>query len=867
MPPRQSSSLSFLPSMGKSPPKTPPPVAFSTPVLSSSLLVPESMDRTLAPPSLEPPLLGAEANHRADYGESFYVDDSQAPSCNIYSSHGSIDRGDSETSEAKADSISSKEPTPKEDTPTHVSPNAPGILSLAPPAIERVMFSDPEDIDADAFEVLQDGDSSTPVVIPVRNIDFVPLFNYTAPSLQPSRSPSPPPPVDDRGQLLTKHNYHPAALPRSAIYKASSGKKKKKVTFTAPLPSQPSLSPTPRDELQEAPTSTQRAPQGWVTREVNERAKDAKPREQKHSTAFLSQKPLPRTPPKMPSPEPEGVSQGQQRRKEVEPMKKEHSLLFTSPLSKGVVLSPRQRDIVPAPTFSLSRSPESIVGRNEKEERSPVFDDEDAPTFAKISPSDCNPSPTPTGFNLEKFEQSCDIFTIQPPDLEKVDSEQLTPEVDVVIPEQPPVEEEGVQEEVQDQEEDEETLLSVARRIREKMRSPPQGSPPKTPYVSSSPKVPGSPATTPPPVRVSQESNDTEYSVLLISPDKGSGKADTGAGDQIVISDEDKGEAVEENGFAISDSNCNLAMLFERRKEKEFTRQTSELSSPPTPRETPMKVVRVDDDASSHSSSNTPVSPPPSSNKKRKLSSIATRGSGILVRLSSNSVVGKAFTPLFSTPPRLGNTDEQNVTPEKQKIQPPAPVTPPDIDILGMSGDEEPQVEQKRRRKEGSASKKRKKGERVTLSSIGADKVDFAAATKECALCKINTDDTERLVTLGELMGGKPDAAHPSMIRKCVGRRSRPIPLDLFHEVMYFHWHCLRYAQLSVDDEDTLTHALTEAISTECSGCLETGATVKCSVPSCTDYYHLPCALLIPQVKLNNKRGTLLCPDHSKKRS
>ena len=64
--------------------------------------------------------------------------------------------------------------------------------------------------------------------------------------------------------------------------------------------------------------------------------------------------------------------------------------------------------------------------------------------------------------------------------------------------------------------------------------------------------------------------------------------------------------------------------------------------------------------------------------------------------------------------------------------------------------------------------KKTRKEEHREMRELGDEKLVFAEATKECALCKINTDDQSRLANLGELMQGKPLKEHPEMIRKCV---------------------------------------------------------------------------------------------------
>eukprot|EP01064_Diplonema_japonicum_P002168 TRINITY_DN1138_c0_g1_i2.p1 TRINITY_DN1138_c0_g1~~TRINITY_DN1138_c0_g1_i2.p1 ORF type:complete len:884 (+),score=194.04 TRINITY_DN1138_c0_g1_i2:81-2732(+) len=880
-PPRPSSSLSFLPSMGKSSPKaqTPP---LSAPLLSSSVIAPESLDGLLAPPSLEVPI--DTAGRDLDYGESFYVDDSLAASCNVYSSFGSM-QGEEEAplpqQQAPLESQTGEVyPKEAEEVPSVTPPR----LSLAPPSFLSPVVMLGDDVSCSDTDAIQDGDSSTPVVIPVRNMDFVPLFNYTAPSLQPTRSPSPPPPVDDQGVLLTKHNYHPAALPRFDIYKPVSGKPVKKVTFTVTV--SPTLSSTQvsKEDMSQGQGIT--PTQGWHTRESNE-SNEAYERDQKEAKqmyAILSQRPKssPRskTPPS--SSDDSSMEKTPQKKVKQEAKKKEHSLLFTSPLSKGVVLSPKRTEAVPAPTFSFMRSPDP----SKDDDRSPVFDEEDGPTVTAHQPS---PSKPPTTFSLDRFEQSCDVFAIRPSDMGKVDSQQLTPEVVPDAPEEPGPNEnepedaelEGIREE--NEEEDRgETLLSLARRLREKMLSPPvdKQSPPKTLVI------------TPPCIQISQESS--EYSALLVSPIKGDkppedakeGKTDHR--EVISISDESKDslpvkkveklEKLEE----VSDSNCNLATLLERRQI---------MSESPRDRASPAKgSPEREESESSSDTADTPISPPPAGVvRKRKVPTLpGGPGSGILVRLSSNSCNGKSFTPLFNTPPRTGVDEADDVTPERQKM-PPRPITPPAIDLgLEVDGpavdnDTPPKKKQKKEGEAGSTAKAGKRGPegeneapqkkrrskkkepKVTLNSIGAERVDFAAATKECALCKVNTDDTERLATLGELMEGKSNEAHAAMIRKCVGRRSRPIPLELFREVMYFHWHCLRYAHLSVDDHDALCASLTEGYNTECAGCLEHGATVKCNHSDCNKHYHLPCALLVPQVLLNNKKGRLFCPDHHPK--
>ncbi|KAJ9470521.1 hypothetical protein DIPPA_18520 [Diplonema papillatum] len=268
--------------------------------------------------------------------------------------------------------------------------------------------------------------------------------------------------------------------------------------------------------------------------------------------------------------------------------------------------------------------------------------------------------------------------------------------------------------------------------------------------------------------------------------------------------------------------------------------------------------------------------------KKAKVSApgaarAARSAAGVFV--SMPQIDRKGFTPLFGSPVRGERNREELVevsmspvvTPPKGPGAKPGgsgggamtpPTTPPPR--AAACGDASPKSGSKRVADSESPSKKRLQAEKRIMESLSPEAVKFAEATKECALCKVNTDDTARLTTLGELMEGRSRAEHPELIRKGVGRRSRPIPLRKFHQVLYFHWHCLRYAQLSVDDPELLGQHLLNSLSTECAGCTEAGATIPCSEPLCSRFYHLPCALLLPDVVLNNRKGTLTCPEHRK---
>ena len=174
----------------------------------------------------------------------------------------------------------------------------------------------------------------------------------------------------------------------------------------------------------------------------------------------------------------------------------------------------------------------------------------------------------------------------------------------------------------------------------------------------------------------------------------------------------------------------------------------------------------------------------------------------------------KNFTPLFdrNTLPEEAFTEEmRDVTPPRGvQVQEPL-LTPPVPSHRDRSG-----VEARRR----TASPQRE-----------------MVRAKECALCRGSTE---------EVRGG---------VEEVVGRRAAA-QVD---EVLFMHSHCLRYAKISLDSKHGLTRRLEAAASQRCTACNAPGATVSCTSPSCHNVYHLPCALLVPNIVVHNQRSEVHC--------
>ena len=308
-------------------------------------------------------------------------------------------------------------------------------------------------------EEMKEVESSTPVVIPVRNAAFVPLF--TTPEVktaadnspqQPSitastwavqneaqqfqRAMTPPPPVDDLGRLLPRHNYHPNALPKETILTKSSKLVRKKISFTVPM-SNPSL------EREQSPVKAIMLPNiedfdptaaasGWQQRQKNMSPSRLKTTQSSTSPNRTRESPTCDSP---------------AANMETPTKQKKVSLLFSSPLMKNVSpgSSSRGNSQSPGssekkrspkqPTFTLQNSPvdKNNISTVESEHVgcSPVFDDEDMQPSLQIF----NSAQAPV--SSDPYEMSCNVFSLRhvvPANLIDDSCTPVTPE-----PESPPL--------------------------------------------------------------------------------------------------------------------------------------------------------------------------------------------------------------------------------------------------------------------------------------------------------------------------------------------------------------------------------------------------------------------------------------------
>ncbi|UYV81210.1 KMT2D [Cordylochernes scorpioides] len=127
--------------------------------------------------------------------------------------------------------------------------------------------------------------------------------------------------------------------------------------------------------------------------------------------------------------------------------------------------------------------------------------------------------------------------------------------------------------------------------------------------------------------------------------------------------------------------------------------------------------------------------------------------------------------------------------------------------------------------------------------------------------------------------GGKKTQTSPSQENSCsippgafdeleaIGFSEEPDPFNLFEQSgqVYAHYCCASWSEGVVQNPSygltEVDKAVSQGISQKCSSCKKFGATIRCKVLKCTQWYHYPCAVSTGTFQ-DMKTQTLLCPTH-----